>query len=269
MIELKQLEYHVVDGCNLACEFCSHYSNFKGPANILEIDQIEEEWRHWSEKIRPNRLHLIGGEPLLHPKISEIVALAFRVWPLSRICLYSNGLLLKKHPTLRKVLKGGQFALGLHYCDERDQETERNVTNYFLGTGTDVSVIDGSKGWLKFYDFDEAGRPVPYRDNDQRASWENCVAAQQKCFVLRNNYLWKCPQIAYSDRAGVADWFADYLPCSADSDILEWTLKEDEKCCLSCPAAPQPTPHGKDFMRPRLPVIQPQRPIRTAHSQMA
>lgn len=255
MIRIKQIEYHVVDACNLACEFCTHYSNFKGPANLKTLEQCESEWSPWAEVVRPDRFHIVGGEPLLNPQIVEIVRLAFRVWPETTIYLYSNGLLLKKHPGLQSALKGGRYALGLHYCDDRDKQTEKFVRRFFLGTGVAVDVVDGSQGWLQFYQFED-GKPVPYSDGDQRASWECCVAAQQGCLVLRSGSLWKCPQVAFADRAGVSHWFDGYQPCSVNDDIQEWLSREDEHCCSNCPAKPQFTDHGASFMKPRLPIVE-------------
>lgn len=252
---ISQLEYHVVDACNMACEFCSHYSNFKGPANLLSVEQAKLEWAEWSLKVNPNRFHVIGGEPLLNPKISEIILAAFEIWSTSTIVLYSNGLLIHKHPKLRDALSGGRFALGLHFCDERDSKIEANVREFFSGSNVDIDVIDGSQGWMQFYRFSRDGTPVPYTDDLQRKSWENCVAAQQRCFVLRDNKLWKCPQIAFADRAGI-DWFSGYSPCDLGSDIEKWISLEDEPCCKNCPATKQFTSHGAKFMNSRLPIVE-------------
>lgn len=254
LIEIKQFEYHVVDACNLACEFCSHYSNFKGKANILDPLRIESEWKQWTSRIRPKRVHLIGGEPLLNPNISSIVALAFRCWPDSTICVYSNGLLLKNHPSLRGSLKGGRFVLGLHYCDEEDKATERFVRKFFLDAQVEVEVVDGAQGWLQFYQINSEGKPEPFNHGNRRSSWENCIAAQQRCFVMKNGKLWKCPQVAYSDRAGIANWFADYEACTPDDDIHEWKNREEESCCSNCPATAIAARHGRSFMRHRLPL---------------
>lgn len=256
MITIRQFDYHVVDACNLACEFCTHYSNFKGPANIMTIDAIEAEWSQWATVIRPERIHIIGGEPLLNPNIVEIVRLAFRLWTDSAICLYSNGLLLKNHPGIRGALRGGRYILGLHYCDDRDRETEKQVRQFFFDSGVEVDVVDGDLGWLQFYKFDVDGKPIPYDDGDPRSSWSNCIAAQQGCLVMRHGRLWKCPQVAFADRAGVSHWFDGYRPCSINDDIQEWLSREDEHCCSNCPAKPQFTDHGASFMKPRLPIVE-------------
>lgn len=252
---IGHIDYHVVDACNLACEFCTHYSNFKGPANLKTIEQCKAEWIPWAHVVHPERFHIIGGEPLLNPQIVEIVQLAFRIWSDSTVCLYSNGLMLKKHPGLRTALSGGRYALGLHYCDDRDTQTEQYVRNFFVDAGVAIDIIDGAQGWLQFYQFDEQGKPVPYNDGNQRSSWENCIAGQQRCFVLKDGKLWKCPQVAFADRAGISYWFDGYSSCGVGDDISDWLAKEDELCCSNCPANAQLTDHGAAHMKLRLPVI--------------
>lgn len=253
---IGHIDYHVVDACNLACEFCTHYSNFKGPANIMSVDAIEAEWGKWSNVIRPERIHIIGGEPLLNPNIVEIVRLAFRIWTESEICLYSNGLLLKNHPGIKGALRGGRYVLGLHYCDERDRETEEQVRQFFFDSGVKVDVVDGALGWFQFYKFDTDENPVPYNDGDPRASWSNCIAAQQGCLVMRHGRLWKCPQVAFADRAGVDHWFEGYESCLPSDDVAKWLAKEDEPCCGRCPSTQQFTPHGAGHMKSRKSLVQ-------------
>lgn len=252
---IGHFDYHVVDACNLACDFCTHYSNFKGPAGIRSPQDIESEWSQWKDVISPERVHLIGGEPLLNPNIVEIVCLAFSTWTEATICLYSNGLLLHKHPGLKGALRGGRYIVGLHYGEQRDAETEMKVRDFF-GPDVSVDVIDGSREWLQFYKFDSEGKPIPYSDGNQRASWECCIAGQQRCYVMKDGRLWKCPQVAFADRAGVDHWFDGYQACYPNDDIAGWLSKEDEACCSRCPSQRQFTKHGSDHMNARLPLVQ-------------
>ena len=250
---INQLEYHVVDACNLACEYCSHYSNFKGPANIVSVEQATEEWSTWAELVTPKTFHIIGGEPLLNKNILSIIEVSFKIWKGSQIRLYSNGILIDNFPELGDVLAGGSFFLGLHYGDHRDKEIEAKVRSYFKPYNVKVSIVNGSLGWVKTYDIKE-GTPQPFNHNNQRASWENCIAAKQRCFVLKNNQLWKCPQIAYADRPNI-QWFNSYNTCKPTDNISEWASLEDEECCKNCPAIMIYTPHGAEHMNRRLPII--------------
>lgn len=248
MVTIGHIDYHLVDSCNLACDFCSHYSNFKGPSNMVSVDQAREEWLRWSKVIRPQRFHLIGGEPLLNPNLVELVRLAFDVWKDSMICLYSNGLLIDRHPELKEALSGGHYLLSLHYGNEKDEQIESNVRRFFQGSNVGIHILVTRKSeWLSFYQFDKDGKLIPYNDGDQRKSWENCIAGQSRCFVLRKDRLWKCPQVAFADRAKIT-WFDDYKSCSIEDDIQEWALREDESCCSNCPASKQVVPHGEQWM---------------------
>ena len=53
----------------------------------------------------PNQFSLVGGEPTLHPKLSEFVELTRKYWPYSHIRLVTNGFFLHRHPRLPEVLR--------------------------------------------------------------------------------------------------------------------------------------------------------------------
>jgi len=64
-----QCSLYVTDRCNLDCAYCTEYDNTR-PHPTLENLKI------WIRKIRDlgtMRIALVGGEPLLHPEIVEIV----------------------------------------------------------------------------------------------------------------------------------------------------------------------------------------------------
>lgn len=259
MVEIDHIDYHVADSCNLACEFCTHYSNFKGSTNIVTPDVAVKDWGVWPKIIKLNKFIIIGGEPLLNPHLTEIIILAKQTWIGSRILLYSNGMLLDKHPNLRHVLDGGKFCLGLHHRNEKDDEIQNNVFRYFEGSNVEIDVINSrfhNTDWYAYYKINEDGSYSPYTDNNQRKSWESCVAGSLRCYVLKDNMLWKCPQIAFADRAGIT-WFNDYKPCKPTDDIAAWAKLEDESCCSNCPAGIIKVNHGIDTMKRRLPVINP------------
>ena len=47
----------------------------------------------------------MGGEPTLHPDLTEFVYLTRRKWPNSYIEIVSNGFFLHRHPDLPEALK--------------------------------------------------------------------------------------------------------------------------------------------------------------------
>src|SRR3982751_6879790 len=60
---------YVTDRCNLDCSYCTEYDNSKPHPKL-------EDLKLWIKKIRDlgtMRIALVGGEPLMHPNVVEIV----------------------------------------------------------------------------------------------------------------------------------------------------------------------------------------------------
>lgn len=95
---LDYLEMHVCDHCNLNCKGCSHFSPLFPPTfSSLQAygDDLKELARLFSN-IRTFRL--MGGEPLLHPEVTEFLDMTRTAFPHATIALVTNGILLDKQP---------------------------------------------------------------------------------------------------------------------------------------------------------------------------
>ena len=92
---LPYLEMDIVIGCNLKCEQCSHLSPFR--KGIVPADDLLHWFRQWSEKIVPNKLNLLGGEPLLHPELPRILRESKAIWSQTEMGLVTNGLMFSRH----------------------------------------------------------------------------------------------------------------------------------------------------------------------------
>lgn len=93
---LKEFEFHVVDHCNLNCRGCFHFSNLM-PSNFIDCRVLEKRLSRINEIFGKIKIvKILGGEPLLHPEIIQILKIARKNIPHSHIVLFTNGLLLKK-----------------------------------------------------------------------------------------------------------------------------------------------------------------------------
>jgi len=101
---LPALEYHVAHGCNLSCQQCSHYSNFHLLGKLPTLANAESEYLQWSQRLKPARFALLGGEPLLNPAILEHIQLARQHWYDSNLMLVTNGFFLHRFSELPRVL---------------------------------------------------------------------------------------------------------------------------------------------------------------------
>jgi hypothetical protein len=95
---LANLEYHVVEHCNLTCKRCGHFSPIAPPA-FSDPDafarDIQQLATHFSTI---TRIRLLGGEPLLHPEPEAFVSAVRRVFPTTDIRIVTNGTRLKGMP---------------------------------------------------------------------------------------------------------------------------------------------------------------------------
>lgn len=82
-----QAQLIVTRRCNLSCGYCTEYDNFSPPIpfDVLKtrIDALH--------RLKVINITMLGGEPLLHPQIAEIVAYADRD---AQVSITTNGFLL-------------------------------------------------------------------------------------------------------------------------------------------------------------------------------
>lgn len=101
---LNYLEINLVDNCNLNCKGCAHFSNICDK-KYVKAEQFEEDLKKVTNIFNLYNFRLLGGEPLLHPNLNEIIEIARRYLPSSRIVIVTNGLLLDKlsHELLKSM----------------------------------------------------------------------------------------------------------------------------------------------------------------------
>ena len=91
------LEIQIAEHCNLNCASCTHFSplaepSFLSPADFR--DQLRKADRIFRGRCKS--LKIMGGEPLLHPEIDELLSLAREAMPSTKITVQTNGILLTK-----------------------------------------------------------------------------------------------------------------------------------------------------------------------------
>lgn len=92
-----QFETHLVEHCDLNCQMCTHFSPLAHP-DFAKIEIFAADMRRMRELFQNeiSRILLLGGEPLLHPAVSDFLEIARKNFPYTEIILYTNGLKLPK-----------------------------------------------------------------------------------------------------------------------------------------------------------------------------
>jgi radical SAM family protein len=249
---VSRLELHVTHACNLACESCSHYSN-QGHAGNLDPAQADLWMGAWSDRILVEEFVLLGGEPTIHPELSQFVLLARRRWPRARVRIVTNGFFLHRHPDLGSVLAtdgNADIALSVHH-NEPEYSGRLHPILDLLETwqrdhGTTVHIWQSYQGWTRRY-LGSGAAMLPFEDGRPRQSWEICPA--RHCKQLHEGKLWKCAPLAYlgmqKTKYGLSDKWDPYLryaPLEAtcnDDELDKFLALEEEAVCSMCSAEPR------------------------------
>jgi len=91
------LKLFIIGKCNLNCKGCNAFAPI-ADNYILDTVSFESDCRHLSElgaeKIL--EIQILDGEPLLHPKLNEIIIIARSYFPKTNLNILTNGILLLK-----------------------------------------------------------------------------------------------------------------------------------------------------------------------------
>jgi len=205
------LEWMVTTSCDLACPGCDRFIDHNH--NWTEsFDDIEKRMQSWSRDLDPDNLTIIGGEPLVHPRIYDIIKLSRKCFDHARVEVYTNGLLLSKKPKLLDNLikiGNGKISLTFHNKQQKVRDKiEENIQKYIFRNlpwfkisanqwqYKDIifeynDTTDG--GW---YDYRRniRGALKPFVDNDPETSYRSCGVNTFP--IIYDGRLYKCPPIS-------------------------------------------------------------------------
>ena len=108
--QIWSLDVHVADHCNLRCKACGHFSCLVDGEVFYDAETVGKSLERLAVLV-PNicNLHILGGEPLLHPELPEIVAVVRRHYPFASMTMATNGILRTRMALpLRSSLKNNR-----------------------------------------------------------------------------------------------------------------------------------------------------------------
>ena len=190
---INAFEVHLVEHCNLNCKGCGHFSNIAEP-EFLDIDSFTKDMLRMHELTGGDvsYIELLGGEPLLHPSVSDFCIIARNIFKNTNIRLVTNGTLLKaKNETFYEIL--------------RDYNITLCITKYPLNIDwTSIEEICSQIGVaLEFYQGTGEHEKVMFKQcldlkgqQDQRANFLIC-RSDDDYHYLDHGKLYSCWKPAY------------------------------------------------------------------------
>jgi MoaA/NifB/PqqE/SkfB family radical SAM enzyme len=211
---------YAVQHCNLNCKCCTAFSPI-AEENFLNVESYKRDMARLGE-LTGNRLssfYVTGGEPLLHPQITEILSIARQYFPETAIYFMTNGLLLLKmterfweHLKKDKIaIHLSRYPIHLNVDKIREQASLYNVRFDYVG-GSDVPV----KSMWKYPLDIEGKQPL-------RRSYNICTQIN-RCVTMKDGIIYPCNTIAGIEHFN--KYFNKNLEVSS-GDVLELSKVQD------------------------------------------
>ncbi len=188
-IRVEAFELHVVEHCNLRCAHCCNMSPYLDP-HELTPEEVLDQCGRMAEHLEVDVFKIMGGEPLLHPRIVEILEAIRASRISSTIRLFTNGLLLRK--------------MGDDFWGALDQMT---ISSY-RSAPVSEAILAQAREKARAFDVVLNIKPVEefsevmaaVRENDDqrvRQTYADCWL-RHRCLVVRGGRFFKCTRAAYA-----------------------------------------------------------------------
>lgn len=190
------LEINLVSHCNLNCVSCTHYSPIAAKS-FLDLDQFKISLSYLSKISHSFKiLRLLGGEPLLHPHINEILQLAGEQLKDKRIELYTNGILLdpqrnnKISERFWEICK--QYNIIIYFTLYPVQIDHEEIIKVCRQKGVKI-IIMGDKRNLEGFSL------FRLHPNKSGNKLNHYTCSETGCMQLVGNKIYPCSESAYAD----------------------------------------------------------------------
>ncbi|MCH5172285.1 MAG: radical SAM protein [Erysipelotrichales bacterium] len=196
LIDTVTLDIHLVEHCNLNCIGCLHYSPI-AKKSFLDSRNLESSLKSlYRKKIykRFKVIQLLGGEPLLHPDICELIKITKKYFPNNyfTIKLVTNGILLHAmNEEFWEICKNEGitisitvYPIALNYQGLKQLCVSKKVSFEFFGDRR----TNGS--W-------EQTRLKMQNKNNYKLKKNYFKCFYCNCLQLKDNKIFTCPQSAY------------------------------------------------------------------------
>lgn len=141
----SDLRISLTDRCNIRCFYCMPETGaeFTPAASLLRFDEIEYFVRT-AVALGISKIRLTGGEPLLRPKLPELIASLRGIHGIRDLALTTNGVLLARQATA--LYEAGLRRLNIH-LDTLDRERFRTIARrddlHRVLAGIDAALAQG------------------------------------------------------------------------------------------------------------------------------
>jgi uncharacterized radical SAM superfamily Fe-S cluster-containing enzyme len=219
-LRAPKLEIGIVENCNLACRSCSHLSPVLAKHHV-SVSDISRDLAILHRHYHARSLRLLGGEPLLHPHLVDLIDMARASGIADSVCVVTNGVLLPRmRPAFWQAVDRVEVSLYPGHELTASQKRECRQRARLGGTVITFAARDEFR-----QAYSEKGTSDPAL---VRAIYDGCqIVHKWRCHTLANGRFYKCPQSYYLSKV-IDDCSANAIDDSVridDSPALGLTLR--------------------------------------------
>lgn len=229
-----RFEVHLTEHCNLNCKYCFHFSPL-AREEYLDLEEYKKDLGRLAELFdgKMQLITLLGGEPLLHPHIIEFVRVTREYFPIGKINILSNGILLQNMSdrfwkTCRETNTQVSYTRYPIHIDE--EKIEKKAREFQVSLHID-NIDDGIKKMVH--------EPIDIKGNqDAYKNFYDCYRSNL-CITLKHSVLYTCLKPAHIHIFN--EYFHENIPidernginifqAESGQEILEYLTKPIPMC---------------------------------------
>ena len=223
--KLEFIEFHLVDSCNLKCKGCTSFSNISKKANFIDARLLGIRLQKLTKTFTIEIIRLLGGEPLLHPDINNVLKTVRQCLGYSHIELFTNGILINKMPQdfFETCYKNNIKIVISQYPILKNKDEIKQILSSFKINYIFSPII-----------FSFSANLNPKGNSDKEKTFKNCRYTYYK--TLKEDNIYICPICAYINQYN--EYFNKNIPIgkginiytNSKKQILNYLHNPEETC---------------------------------------
>lgn len=236
---IQNIDYHIVDSCNLNCKHCNHFCPVVPKSQRLKpLGKIMRDISYlYDYRDIFNTLTIIGGEPFIYPEIDKVFDFVRNMFPDKRIQTITNGTLHYRLGTIADSIVNNNIYVTVSlypvsYREDIRKAFQAAIPDYLL-TFDEVSTTNGFSGSL-------------LRESTQGEDFNKILHCPRRhwCTQLRDNRLYICHFAAgldvlknhFKDQVKIDenDCYIELGPHTSGEDVLLFLNNYIPDVCRHC-----------------------------------
>ena len=226
IIYTQYIEINAVKHCNLSCRSCSHSSPIAEKTYIIPT-VLGRDLRALSRFLRCETVRTLGGEPLLHPSLKELLKEIKDSGISTNMCLVTNGTLLQ---LLDEELAAyiDEVQISLYPLKQPQADKIRREVYRLTELGMRVELKETS------YFREAIAQNRTKNDSIINMVYNSCVSAHAwRYLTVDNGRLYRCPQsLVYAESTSDYDDSINIYRIQSTNNLLKYL--ENNNACKAC-----------------------------------